>query len=292
MTTEAPTAEPPTFGAHWDSLVTVALLGTDRREPPVAAGAIGDLVADTARPTPSQRMLAEVAACVAVRRAGVVPGPKLAPLAPPSADDRPVCVPAAAQRWGHLVRSWPVLEDEWTVTLIARGWRVAPELVAPLLRRHRRDALRRARVLVAAGPVAEWLVEHVPDLAGTAPPASIPPGALESLGELPELPIPPDLAALGALPGAECGRRLAAAIEAGSFGPAHRAVLVNLVARVPATSLAEVAAALAAVDPVSPGHGLASVLADLATTRQRMLDELARPEAMSGRIGSAATPVR
>ncbi|MGI9645641.1 MAG: hypothetical protein ACR2O6_10065 [Ilumatobacteraceae bacterium] len=274
---DAATADRPTFAEHWDSLVTTALLGTDRREPPAVAGAIGDLVADTARPSPSQRMLAEVAACVAVRRAGVVPGPALAPLVPPPVDDRPVCVPAAAERWVHLVRSWPVLEDEWTITLIANGWRMAPELVAPLLRRHRRDPLRQARVFIAAGPLGEWLVEHVPDLAGSGPPASIPPEVHESLGELPELPIPPDLSALGALPGEECGRRLAEAVEAGSLGRAHRAVLVNLVARLPATTLADLARALGVVDPTSPGHGLASVLADLATTRHRMLDELTRP---------------
>jgi hypothetical protein len=51
-------------------------------------------------------------------------------------------------------------------------------------------------------------------------------------------------------------------------------VLVNLLARVRADALAELAEVLEAVDPASPGYGLATVLADLAVTRRRMLDEL------------------
>ncbi len=274
MTIGARTDPATTIDAQWDELVTTALLGADRRDPPTIDGPLADLVADTARSAPSERMLAQVAACAAVRRAGFVPGPALPPLSAPPADPRPVCGPAAAERWRHLVASWPVLEDEWTLTLIATGWRAAPELVPAMLRRHRRDPVRRARAVVAAGPVAEWLVEHLPDLAGAQPPGAVSP---EALGELPELPIPPDLARLATMPGAESGRVLAAAIEAGALAAAHRAVLVNLVARVRPQSVADLAEVLGAVDPRSPGHGLAAVLADLATTRARMLDELTRP---------------
>jgi hypothetical protein len=51
-------------------------------------------------------------------------------------------------------------------------------------------------------------------------------------------------------------------------------VLVNLVARMRPDALGEVATALEAIDGSSLGFALASVLADLARTRQRMLDEL------------------
>ncbi len=260
-----------TIDAHWEELVTTALLGTDRRDPPAVDGPLADLVSDTARAAPSERMLAQVAACVAVRRAGFVPGPVRQPLAAPAIDERQECVPAAAARWPHIIASWPVLEDEWTLMLVTNGWRVAPELIPAMLRRHRRDPVRRARVLAAAGPVAEWLVEHLPDLEGTHQPGAVVP---EVLAELPDLPIPPDLARLIGSPGAESGRVLAGAIEDGSLGAAHRAVLVNLVARVRPDALGDIAEVLSAVDPLSPGHGLASVLADLATTRARMLDEL------------------
>ncbi len=72
-----------TAADHWRELVAVAMLGTDRRNPPEPTGVIADLVDDTVRSTPSERMLAQVAATVAVRRAGVLPGPARAPIAGP-----------------------------------------------------------------------------------------------------------------------------------------------------------------------------------------------------------------
>ena len=124
-------------------VITAAMLGTDRRDPPdLSAGpadTIDDLVADAVRPTPSERFLAQIAAVVAVRRAAVVPGPVVDPLVPPGADERPECVPAAVERWHHVTTAWPVLEDEWVITLITNGWRLAGELVPPMLRRHRAD---------------------------------------------------------------------------------------------------------------------------------------------------------
>ena len=259
---------------HWNDLVTAALLGTDRRDPPDADGLLADLVADTVRPDPSSRMLAQVAACTAVRRAGVLPGASLSPLVAAPEDDRPVCSEAAAQRWRHITVSWPVLEDEWTLTLIDNGWRAAPELVPAMLRRHRRDPLRRTRAIVAAGPLATWLVEHLPDLEPIGRNADAPVNP-EFLGSLPELPIPPDIAELVDRAGAEIGGTVAVGLEARTFAEPHRAVLVNLFARCAPDALADAAEVLDAVDPMSPGRGLASVLVDLATTRRRMLDELA-----------------
>ena len=64
---------------HWEELVTVALLGTDRRDPPAIDGPIGDLVADAVGAEPAERMLAEVAAATAVRRAAFVPRDPAAP---------------------------------------------------------------------------------------------------------------------------------------------------------------------------------------------------------------------
>ena len=93
--------------AFWNELVTTALLGTDRRDPPTADGLLGDLIADTVRADPSSRMLAQVAACTAVRRAGVQPAPPMPALMPAPTDDRPVCVPAAVDRWHHITTSWP-----------------------------------------------------------------------------------------------------------------------------------------------------------------------------------------
>ena len=262
-----------TIDDQWRELVTTALLGTDRREPPTADGELGDLVADAVRADPSSRMLAQVAACTAIRRAGVLPGASVAPLARPDEDDRPICTPAAAARWRHIVASWPVLEDEWMLTLIEQGWRLAPDLVPQILARLRRDPIRRARALVAAGPLARWLVEHLPELesSNARPPTPI---ELERIALLPDLPVPPELAALTDATGAEIGGTIAVGLEERALGEAHRAVLINVIARCPPDALLDIVDVLDAVDPSSPGRGLASVLADLATTRHRMRDEL------------------
>ncbi|MEL6893616.1 MAG: hypothetical protein AAFP84_18635, partial [Actinomycetota bacterium] len=252
-------------------LVTAALLGTDRRDPPEPVGVLADLVADTARSSPSERMLAHVAACATVRRAGVLPAAPLDPLAAPEPDPRPPCVPAAVDRWHHVTTSWPVLEDEWMLVLVGNGWRLAPELVPAALARHRSDAVRHLRARVAAGPIADWLTGHLPDLGCTKPDAVV---EAEALAALPSLPIPPELADLLDATGAEAGGSVGAGLEHGALGAPHRGVLVNLVARIAPTSLADLAAVLDAVDPYSAGAGLAGVLGDLATTRARMLDDL------------------
>lgn len=263
-----------TAAAQWRELLATAMLGTDRRNPPEPTGLIADVVDDTVRSTPSERMLAQVAATVAVRRAGVLPGPSRAPIAGPDVDDRPVCVPAAAERWHHVVSSWPVLEDEWMLTVLTNGWRVPPDLVPDILIRHRSDPIRRARAELACGPLAGWLVGHLPDLAARGAASSRPDPSAEDIAELPPLPIPPDLEPLLLAAGPVVARRLAAAIDTGVLVHAHRAVLVNLVARMRAEALGHVATALEAIDGSSIGFPLASVLGDLARTRQRMLDEL------------------
>lgn len=255
---------------QWRNLVTAALLGTDRRDPPDAEGPLAELVADTARAAPSERMLAQVAACTAIRRAAILPGPAVALTSAPDTDQRRECVPAATERWHHITSSWPVLEDEWMLTLIVNRWRLAAELVPVALQRHRSDPVRHARVRAAAGPAADWLIEQLPDLACTKQ------GVVDSeaIGELIELPIPPELLDLLHASGKQVGATVGAAIEQGRFAHAHRAVLVNLIARVAPAGLPDLIDALDGVDPHSSGAGLASVLADLALTRQRMLDEL------------------
>lgn len=258
----------------WRELVTTALLGSDRREPPDPGGPIGELVADAVRHDASSRMLATVAACVAVRRAGVRPGVPTEPLQPPEPDDRPACTPAAVARWHHIISSWPVLEDEWILTCIEQGWRVAAELAPALLRRHRRHAVRRARAAVAVGPTAAWLVQHVPDLDAVGQARPLTPVEIEQLGELPDLPIPPELTGLLDATGSEVGGAVAIGLENGAFGEPHRAVLVNLLARCVPGGLVDIADVLDAVDLRSPGRALAISLGDLATTRARMLDEL------------------
>lgn len=258
-----------TMQDHWNELVAVAMLGTDRRNPPPAPPPIADVVDDTVRERPSARLLAQVAAAVATRRAGVLPAPPLAVLAGPPRDDRPVIAPAVGERWYHLTSAWPVLEDEWMLTVIVTGRRLPAEVVPDVLVRHRADPVRWARAAAAAGPLAAWLVEQIPDLAGRA--SDIDPDAL---AQLPELPIPTDLAVLLVASGSVVGRTIAAGIAGGDLVHAHRAVLVNVIARMRPDGLSDVVRALEAIDPAIAGGALAGALADLARTRRQMLDEL------------------
>jgi hypothetical protein len=259
---------------YWREMVTVALLGTDRREPPSPpAGGLADLAADDPQRTPSQRLLQQVAGCMVVRRAGLVPGPPVATVAPPAADPRPVTPHAATATWRRVVADWPVLEDEWVLAVIRNGRRLAPDLVPPLLARHRADATRHARVLTAAGPLGAWMIDWSPRLACTAKQPGVRQLA-EQLGELPELPIVPELQPLLAAPPAQVARTLAAGLSSAQLGTAHRAVLVNLIARMAPSSLPAVAQAIDRVDPSSPSIGVAFALANLAHLRHHMLTEL------------------
>lgn len=264
--TDAAPAE-PTLDGYWRDLVTAAMLGTDRRDPPdPPAGPIADLVADAVRPDGAARMLAAVGATAAARRAGFAPGPTAASLqGPDDAVDRPWCPPAASATWRQIVAEWSVLEDEWVVTLVEQGWRLAPDVLVELLARHRTDAVRRARVMVAGGPVARWLVAQVPELAA----ASHRQVSADAVATVPELPMPPDLAELAVRDAHTVARTLAAGFEDRVYGPPDRAVLVNLIARCRTSVLLDVAAALQ-----QTGIGQALALADLARLRHRMLVEL------------------
>ena len=217
-----------TLTEHWHELVTTALLGTDRRDPPdPPPGPLADLVDDTVAPTPSARMLAAVAGSVAARRAGVRPLPPAAPPIAPAADPRPLVSPTAARRWWSVVATWPVLEDEWLAVVERSGQRLPPDVLVGLLRRHRTDGVRRARVHRIGGSLVVWLLDHEPSLRTTTP-LRTPPD-----DPLPGLAVPPDLLGLlDAGPDAVVPV-IVAGFRARAFDLAHRAVLVNFVARAP-----------------------------------------------------------
>ena len=260
-----------TVDEYWSDMVTVALLGTDRREPPVPPpGGLADLAADDPAPTASQRLLQQVSATAVVRRAGLVPGPPVALMAPPDTDPRPLTPPSATATWRRVVADWAVLEDEWVLTVVRSGRRLSPELAPPLLARHRGDPTRHARVRAAAGPLGEWMISWSPRLACSSRQRVVP----ELVGELPELPITPDLVAMLAAPPRHVADVLANGLSGGAFANSHRAVLVNLIARMNPASLPAVVAALDGVSTSASALGLAFALADLARLRHHLLTEL------------------
>jgi hypothetical protein len=251
---------------YWNELVTAALLGTERRpppEPPVAL--VADVVADAVAPDDAARMLATVAAVTAARRAAFVPLSAADLLQGPAADPRPVTPPRASDTWRTIVADWPVLEDEWMLAVIERGYRLAPDVLVAALDRHRRDPVRRARAALAGGTRSAWVTAHVPNLAPIGA-RTVPADAVVSL---PELAIPPELIDLLTVDAHTFVARLSSAFESGQFGPAHRAVLINLLARCRPAVLVDAAERLAAIGTV-----LSVPLAELCRLRHAMLIEL------------------
>lgn len=256
---------------YWRELVGVGLLGTDRRTPPAPPpGPLADLAADQPLVSPVDRVVQGLAACTAVRRAGLLPWPAVAALAPPQPDDRPTVSPAAVLTWREVVATWPQLEDEWLLTVVSTGRRLAPEMIDAVLARHRGDAVRHARALLAAGAIGEWLIGHLPHLA----PRSAKPASVDQVVSLPELAVSAEVwQMLGGSP-QHAARAVAHGFATLQIGPAHRGVLVNALCRVSPDRLRLLAAALDGVDPSSAAIGVALALADLARLRARMLDEL------------------
>ena len=116
----------------------------------------------------------------------------------------------------------------------------------------------------------QWLVDHQPHLAGSAKRAPDP----EHIGELPDRPTLPELAAVLGAPPRVAADTVMALLDGRALGPSHRAVLVNFVARVSPPALELLAERLDRADPSAPSIGLAFALADLARLRHRMLSEL------------------
>jgi hypothetical protein len=261
----------------WTELVTVGLLGTDRRDPPpLPPGPLADTVADALRPTPQGRLLAAVAATTVARRCGATPLPPRPSLLPPPPDDRPLLRPAAVARWRKIVTDWPVLEPEWLAVAAARGWRPAPDVLVAMLRRHQRSPLLAGAVIAWGGPLAGWLIEHVADLApaGVAPPPS-------GSGDGRPLPVPADLEPLLHGDPDALAAAVTSGLRSGTYRWAHRAVLLNVVARIDAASLPVLGAALRSGrdglhdvgDDAAP-LAVWEAMIELADARAEMLDEL------------------
>ena len=214
-----------TVQQHWQELVGAALLGSDRRDPPLPPeGPLHQLAVERRGAGPAEELLQQVAATAVLRRAAFLPGPPAAAPMPPAPDLRPVTPPSATHTWRRIVADWAVLEDEWVVSVITSGHRLAPELVPRLMARHRGDAVRHARVQLAAGPLAAWLIDQSPALACTKRAVVAP----EVLVAVPELAITPDLASLAGAPPGTAAAAIVKGLTEGSFGAAHRQVLQHL----------------------------------------------------------------
>ncbi len=253
---------------HWAALIDVGLLGAGRRPMPDApAGPVAELAEARRAGDGGEAVLDQVGLLGALRRSGVRPGPAVPLLVSVPDDPRPVCSARAAALLLDVLSEWPVLLDEWFATLAAGGKRLAPELVVPLLGRFRSDPKRRAVVLEAAGPLGEWIAELFPEQLA-------PRKASARSGPEPHAPLPADFAALVALEPSVLAAALAEGLERTELSNRHRPMLVQLLCTVPAVTLPAVAAALNRAGTNPNTMGLALSLAELATIRHSMIQEL------------------
>lgn len=155
-------------GGSWEELVTVALLGTDRRTPP-GCGPGQD----------APMALLDAAAVETVRRrAGMRPARAAARPEPSAPDPRPALPPAAAQRLTLLLADRPgtggggrrgtapdlmELLPQWLTLANARGFAPPPQALPALLDAARGRTDLRPAALTFAGPRALWLARLNPD---------------------------------------------------------------------------------------------------------------------------------
>ena len=155
-------------GSSWEELVTVALLGTERRTlPGIASG----------REAPGA--LLDAAAIQTVRRrAGLRPGRAAARPEPAAQDPRPALPRPAARRLAVLLADRPgtggggrrgtapdlmELLPQWLALANERGFAAPPELLPALLDAARGRTDLRPAALTFAGPRALWLARLNPD---------------------------------------------------------------------------------------------------------------------------------
>ncbi len=151
-----------TAAHEWSSLVTAAVLGTDRRPPPRPTSGWGSLrhVDD-----PALELLDRAASVATARRAGVKPSMAPPPVTPAPFDGRPVCPDRAADILGVLLKgTHDILLPEW-MALCAASRLQPPRHFAPtLLLRGRRHPGFDLVVRALIGPLAGWLAEAMPEL--------------------------------------------------------------------------------------------------------------------------------
>ncbi|WP_406172843.1 DUF5691 domain-containing protein [Streptomyces sp. NBC_00996] len=149
-------------GGTWEELVTVALLGTERRTPPGWAPGREAPVA----------LLDAAAVETLRRRAGVRPARAAARPEPAARDPRPALPPAAARRLALLLADRPgtggagrrgtapdlmELLPQWLTLANERGFAAPPEALPALLDAARGRTDLRPAALAFAGPRALWL---------------------------------------------------------------------------------------------------------------------------------------
>lgn len=257
----------------WDEVVTVSLLGTDRRQPPTLGdGPLAEFVAESAvsfaggvGDDAGGRLVLTVGALTALRRGAAGPLPPRAPVDPPPVDRRPLISPAASNMLRRILADHPILLDEWLAVVVEYQLRVPPEqAIALLLATVRRPCAAAAET--AIGPLAGWLRQH---WSGLPAPRSttehvLPSVLTDELGELLQAPAQRVAATLR--------RRL----DDGAWGHSMRVSLQHFIAALPADGLEAVDQQLTEMLAVGVASPLTAQLADLTAVRRSALADLER----------------
>jgi hypothetical protein len=153
--------------SDWEKLVSSALLGTERREPPdLADPGIAALVADGGA---EERLLTLAGAMAISRRAGrlAVPAPALPEPAP--AETLPACGPAASQRLALILDDRRALLPEWLRAAARRGLRAPAEWLPDLLDAATATPALQPDVDAVLGERGRWLAAQAPRWGWAAP---------------------------------------------------------------------------------------------------------------------------
>jgi len=141
----------------WAELVSVALVGTDRRAVPGHDAGAG-VSADQSSNDPALALLSRAAVAGLPRRVGAPPerfdGALPAP-APP--DPRPLLPDAAARRLRTILDSYPKYLPEWLAAVRAAGYRLPAAFAPALLDLARTNTLIRPDLALVLGPIGRWL---------------------------------------------------------------------------------------------------------------------------------------
>ena len=170
---------------EWSTLVTTAVLGTDRRPLPAAApGWESPVATDDA----AVELLNRAAAVATARRSGMRPAAPPLPIEPAPFDERPMCPAAAAAQLDRMLRGQhDILLPEWFALCRKGDFQLPLHLLPALLLRGRRNPAFDAAVRAVAGQRAAWLADAMPELRIKVRPTPLASGADPFLAPAPPI---------------------------------------------------------------------------------------------------------